>query len=310
MDNIRRVDLNLLGILSVLLKEQNLTRAAENLGMTQSAVSHALKRLRALYNDPLFKRKSGKMKPTAKAQALAPRIEYIINEIKTTLPTQSSPNPADFNTHFRINIQIIGHTLITNKLIERVSKQAPNVTITMTTSNAKNPDMMLKNRELDIVIQPFKMEDVGCHAKTIYADNIVVVARKDHPRLSQLDAITLEDYLAEAHAVMLPMEDNIYPLAALTDDFSGTRKVRYQSENMQDVLRIVAVTDYLCVVPEFILASATNRQDYLFFRPPFGQQRTYDIYMCWYWGTEHFHDHRWLRQMIVDISSEQQHTLD
>lgn len=62
--NIRNIDLNLLSIFTALMRDRNLSHTAENLGMTQPAVSQALKGLRSLYNDPLFERKGRRMMPT------------------------------------------------------------------------------------------------------------------------------------------------------------------------------------------------------------------------------------------------------
>ena len=72
--NLKNVDLNLLVYLDVLLRERNVTRAAESLGISQPAMSNGLRRLRKLFSDPLLVRTSGGMNPTERAENLQPRV--------------------------------------------------------------------------------------------------------------------------------------------------------------------------------------------------------------------------------------------
>ena len=79
--NLERVDLNLLIYLDVLLREKNVTRAAEQLGVTQPAMSNILRRLRNLFNDPLLIRSSEGMTPTERALELQPRIRDALSDL-------------------------------------------------------------------------------------------------------------------------------------------------------------------------------------------------------------------------------------
>ncbi|MGB1062776.1 MAG: LysR family transcriptional regulator, partial [Ketobacter sp.] len=86
--NVGRVDLNLLVYLDVLLRELNVTRAAEQLGITQPAMSNGLKRLRDLFNDPLLIRSSEGMKPTERALELQPRVRQILVDVEVDAAKQ------------------------------------------------------------------------------------------------------------------------------------------------------------------------------------------------------------------------------
>ncbi len=83
--NLERVDLNLLIYLDVLLREKNVTRAAEQLGVTQPAMSNILRRLRNLFNDPLLIRSSEGMTPTERALELQPRIRDALSDLSMIL---------------------------------------------------------------------------------------------------------------------------------------------------------------------------------------------------------------------------------
>ena len=91
--NLERVDLNLLIYLDVLLREKNVTRAAEQLGVTQPAMSNILRRLRNLFNDPLLIRSSEGMTPTERALELQPRIRDALSDLSMILEPRTEFRP-------------------------------------------------------------------------------------------------------------------------------------------------------------------------------------------------------------------------
>ena len=100
--NLQKVDLNLLVYLDVLLREKNVTRAAEQLGITQPAMSNILRRLRSLFNDPLLVRSSEGMTPTERAGELQPRIREILSDVSTLLEPRTEFRPYSTSRVFRI----------------------------------------------------------------------------------------------------------------------------------------------------------------------------------------------------------------
>src|SRR3954470_19730769 len=86
---LKQLDLNLLGTFDALLREQSVTRAAEALGVTQSAVSHALNRLRAFFDDPLFVKAPEGMVPTRKAEALRPAVVDVVAAIRQRILSEA-----------------------------------------------------------------------------------------------------------------------------------------------------------------------------------------------------------------------------
>jgi DNA-binding transcriptional LysR family regulator len=99
--NIERVDLNLLVYLDVLLREASVTRAAQQLGITQPAMSNGLKRLRDLFNDPLLVRTSEGMTATERAQSLQPLVRHVLADIEQVIEPVSQFNPGSSQRMFR-----------------------------------------------------------------------------------------------------------------------------------------------------------------------------------------------------------------
>ena len=102
--SLRKVDLNLLNVFAELIKDPHLTNTAKRLNMTQPAVSMALQRLRALYDDSLFIREGRAMVATAKALEIAPEIEQALKLITNTLPNTESFDPKTAKIKFKMNI--------------------------------------------------------------------------------------------------------------------------------------------------------------------------------------------------------------
>ncbi|HMU86012.1 MAG TPA: LysR family transcriptional regulator, partial [Agitococcus sp.] len=100
--NLERVDLNLLTHLDVLLREKNVTRAAEQLGVTQPAMSNILRRLRVLFNDPLLIRSSEGMTATERALELQPRIREVLSDLGQILEPRTEFRPLSSARVFRI----------------------------------------------------------------------------------------------------------------------------------------------------------------------------------------------------------------
>lgn len=297
--NMRNVDLNLLPVFSALMRDKNLSHTANNLGMTQPAVSQALKRLRSLYNDPLFERKSGKMEPTLKAASIASSIEHILNNVVETLPEQVDFVAATSKKHFQINMRGVPHRLFMTKVIKQLEIIAPNVSLTVHEEQVDDIEKSLRDREFDLQIDYIPEDLASCHQQVIFSDGIYIMARKGHPRLGNLTEITLAQYLAENHAVLLPRKNNAYPLDKALKNINIERDIRYTNGSVRNIIETVGETDYLCIMPLGMLTSMPNADNYVYFKPPFAT-RTMDMYMRWHWGTQHLKSLNWLRNLILE----------
>ena len=297
---LRNVDLNLLSIFTALMHEKNISHAAENLGMTQPAVSQALKRLRSLYNDPLFERKSGKMMPTLKADEIYPIINKILADVSSTLPDTGDFLPETANLNFHINILGVGNNDFLTKLSQRLAQVAPNISLTVSTEMLVDAEKSLRDKEYDLHLDYLTIDEIGCHHQELFNDQLFIIARKEHPNLNNKINLLLSEYLAEKHAVLAPRKGNVYPLSLALQDFSYNREIKYTSTSIENILEIVSATDLICIMPGTVLQSMHNVDDYIWFNPPFKTKQMI-AYMNWHWSMEHVKSHRWLRTVIIDI---------
>jgi len=300
--NLRNIDLNLLSIFVALMHDKNLSHAASNLGITQPAVSQALKRLRSLYNDPLFERKGGKMEPTLLAESIYPTISSALSNITTTLPDANQFIPVEAELGFHIYIAGIDNSYLIKKIVKILENLAPKVCLTISNDTLDDAEKSLRNREYDLHIDYLPVEESGCHFETLFSDNLFIIARKEHPRLFDKKSLVMSDYLAEKHAVLSPRKDNIYPLKQALTYFNDERDIKYTSSSIQNIIEIVGITNYVCIMPGIVLQSMNILDEYIWFPPPF---KTIEVtaYMNWHWGMEHVQSHRWLRNEIIKIGS-------
>lgn len=297
---LRNVDLNLLSIFTALMHEKNLSHAADDLGMTQPAVSQALKRLRSLYNDPLFERKSGKMMPTLKAEEIYPVINKILADVSSTLPDTGKFLPEKAKLNFHINILGVGNSTFLTQLTQRISDLAPDISLTISTDLLTDAEKSLRNKEYDLHLDYLTIDETGCHHQALFTDKLFIIGRKDHPHLINKTNLLLSEYLAEKHAVLTPRKNNVYPLNLAMQDFNYQREIKYTGTSIENIFEIVCVTDLICIMPGTVLQSMRNIDDYIWFNPPF-KTKPMVAYMNWHWSMEHVKSHRWLRSLIFDI---------
>ena len=178
--DLRRFDLNLLVVFDVLLAERSVTRAAERLGRTQSAVSHALARLRAQLRDPILVKGGNRMQPTPFALDFLQEVRPILARIQSALSPRHSFDPASSRTIFRLSAPDFALRLFTD-LQARLRVEAPNVSIEWT--GLRNPMLLdLADGRIDVVIGPTPLRPT----QDIIVDGIGALgwqcfARKGHP---------------------------------------------------------------------------------------------------------------------------------
>jgi LysR family transcriptional activator for leuABCD operon len=179
---------------------------------------------------------------------------------------------------------------------------APKVSLTISNDTLDDAEKSLRNREYDLHIDYLPVEESGCHFETLFKDNLFIIARKQHPRLSDKTAMIMSEYLAEKHAVLSPRKGNIYPLKQALSYFNDKRDIKYTSSSIQNIIEVVGITDYVCIMPAIVLQSINTVEDYICFPPPF---KTIEIaaYMNWHWTMEHVQSHKWLRNEVIKIGN-------
>ena len=193
--NISKVDLNLLVYLDVLLRERNVTRAAEELGISQPAMSNSLRRLRSLFDDPILVRTSEGMSPTDRALELQPLVRNVLAAAELAVLPKTVFDPSESERIFRIMASDYTEATLLPKLLQRLSVEAPAVRLDiMTPSDVSFHDV--ERGKVDLVINRFDSLPQSFHQIHLWDDSFSCVLRADNPVIKNWN---LESYLAAKH---------------------------------------------------------------------------------------------------------------
>ena len=163
--NIAKIDLNLLVYLDVLLREGSVTKAANQLSITQPAMSNGLKRLRDLFKDPLLVRTSDGMTPTKRALELQPTIRDVLSKLESSIQPETEFNPETSTRTFRIMTSDYAESTLLLELIEELNFKAPNITLDLITPSDVTFHDVEQGR-VDMAINRFDELPLSFHQKS------------------------------------------------------------------------------------------------------------------------------------------------
>src|SRR5262245_53115639 len=198
--DIRRIDVSLLLILRELARERRTTVVANRLGLSQSAVSHALARLRDVLKDPLFVRRSNGLEPTVRCLEYLPKVERLIGLARELVEDNAAFDPATTTRAFTL----AGHDMILAKimtpLIAHVRREAPGARIGFRAADGARALGHLERREAGLVFGTFGKLATSFVAERLFKESFKVIARKNHPALRH--GFDLKRYLALNHLLV------------------------------------------------------------------------------------------------------------
>jgi DNA-binding transcriptional LysR family regulator len=198
--DIRRLDMTLLLVFAELMRQRKLRTVGERLGLTQSAVSHALKRLRDIFGHELFVRRPHGVEPTARAVELEPAVDRILALARDVLMTKEEFDPAKVRRALRIGMLDYGAILLGPKFLTSTRVIAPDLRVAIWFFGRMEAFSALASGEIDVAFGVFPRTPADYVREELFRDDCVVVARVRHPRIRS--RITLAQYLREDHVVV------------------------------------------------------------------------------------------------------------
>lgn len=199
MNDLRRIDLNLLVILDALLSEQHVTRAAERLHLSQPAVSHALARLREMLGDPLLVRAGGGLVATARALELMAPLSEALASVQALLAPNTF-DPASAKRRFRLAMSDYGAAIVLPGLIARLRQEAPGIDLQI--SHASREGMLdgVLNGDIDLAAGVFPELPHELRCTPLFEEQFVCLV--DARRLPANGVLDLPTYLARPHVLL------------------------------------------------------------------------------------------------------------
>jgi DNA-binding transcriptional LysR family regulator len=183
LNQIRRLDGGLLLVFRELLRTGRASAAAQRLGLSPSAISHALTRLRDLFDDPLFVRRPHGFEPTRRAQELGPQVEALLELAHGTLTREPGFDPASSTRTFRFAAPEFVTALVGARLIGQLKAVAPDVSFGVGFFGEEDAFRALRKGEIDFALGRFGTARPGFTVEPLFDDHYCVAARKDHPHI-------------------------------------------------------------------------------------------------------------------------------
>lgn len=242
----KHLDLNLLVALDAMLRERNISRAAESVHLSQSAMSNALARLREYFDDQLLVPVGRQMEPTPRAEALAEAVRDVLVRVDATIATHPEFIPAESHRVFRLLVSEYTTTVLIPTLLELVWQESKNIGFDLL-PQSRDPARLLAEGEADILIMPDAYLGSEHPTARLYEDDYVCVVWTGNTAIG--DTLGLADYLAAPHVVaqMGPNRKSVFEDWFLKS-FGTTRKVQVVTPSLVAPCRLIIGTDRIATV--------------------------------------------------------------
>ncbi len=251
--NIKDLDLNLLVVFSAIYKEENISRAAERLELSQPATSNALARLRKILDDPLFIRSGHGVIPTARSHALAEPIERALGLIQTSITEKPDFNYGASTRSFELAMSDYSEFLILPKLIEWVDEAAPGLRFNVWPVDGADIPDAFSRRKIDLAIGNIPFLHDNFRRQRLFDEDFVAIVRQGHPLAKE--SITEEEFVSYPHIAFTPRSNRGARIDQLLKERNLKRLVALQIPNYLSMAPLVAKSDYIAPMP-FRIAQA------------------------------------------------------
>lgn len=293
-----RLDLNLLSVFDMVMIERHVTRAAERLGLTQSAVSNSLNRLRVIFDDQLFIKAARGVAPTPRALALWPDIHTAIGQLKRTVrPTEFDPQTAD--TEFRMSMVDLSAALLTPYLFGCVSALAPNVTVSFTPHDPSLTNDRFARGDIDFAIGVEPPRLAVLEAKPLWTERYMVAGRWDHPLLKQ--PLTIEDLCRHPQLVVnLSSAGNVVsPVDIALAEMGRARRIALTVNQFLVATSVLRESDLLAVLPSSLVAQASPL-NWLTAQPLPIEGPSATLYLIWHRRSNGLAPMTWFKERVFE----------
>lgn len=296
--NLAGVDLNLLVVFDALMTEQNVTRAAEKIGLSQPATSSALARLRLLFKDELFVKTSRGVTPTPRAVSLVDPIRQALLQIQSVLSSEEQFKPATSERIFRLGMDDYTELVFLPGLLKCLEQQAPKVKLQILATNWMRSPKLLDADEIDLAVGYCPQWQSWHQRQTLYEEKFVCAARRGHPAMNK--QIAIEQYLAASHLLMSPKGD----LAGLVDQTLEQHKLKRNVvmavPNFLAIPFVLASTNLIATLPEQLIKSCDEALNLSISPLPF-EMPGFSVDLLWHSKSDRDPGLIWLRTTLVQI---------
>lgn len=299
-----RIDLNLLAVFDAIVARGSVTQAARHLNLSQSAISHALGRLRREFDDPLFVRTGNALVPTALAREITDPVRAALRGVEIAVAAAVRFDPATTTRLFRIGLRPTTEAQLYEAVVLAALAEAPAARFASVDFRRRDLARVLAEGGLDVVVDVLSRSGGPLRTTPLSRDTLVVVARPDHPRIA--GAIDLATYLSLDHVMATPrssglgMEDEVLAAGGLE------RRIAVRSQHVTAAWRLVARTDMVLTIARSN-ARAMQQVAPLQILPLPVEVAPRTLHLLWHETAERDPGNAWLRGVISAVVAARRH---
>ena len=292
------MDLNLLVTLEALLAEQNVTKAANRLHLSQPAVSAQLSRLRDLFDDPLLIPAQRGMTPTAKALELLDPLRHALDQVRAALAEHRHFDPGNAKLTLAIACTDYLQAVVARPLAVALRKEAPGVRIALRHLDPPQLEAQMVRGDVDLALMTPEHGPGSLRARRLFDERYVLIGRKRHPGLRR--GLTVEEFARLDHVIVslrggdftTPVDDG---LAAL----GYQRNVVLSAASFLIVPEIVSHSNFVALVPERLVRD--RRDELKIVECPFPVPG-FTVSMLWHERNHGHSGQRWVRETVMEVT--------
>jgi len=292
-----RLDLNLLITLEALLVEQNVTKAAARLHLSQPAVSAQLNRLRHVFDDPLLIPVQRGMTPTAKAIELLDPLRQALDQVRATVATNRNFDPSKARLTVTIACTDYLQAAVIKPLVVELRTRAPGVRVALRNLDVPQLEAQMARGDVDLALMTPQAAPPSLRTRHLFDERYVLIGRRNHPRLR--DGITVEEYAQMEHVIVSLVGGGfVTPVDNALSALRHSRNVVMSAASFLFVPEIVSQSDFVALVPERLVHDRIDKLKLV--DCPFPVEG-FAVGMVWH---ERSHGHtgqRWIREAIVSL---------
>ena len=300
--NINTLDLNLLLVLDALQRTHSVTLAGEQLCISQSGVSNALRRLRDAFGDELFVRTDSGMMATPLAESMAEPIRAALQQIRQTIENRGCFDAANSTRHFRLALSDVGQMSLLPNLLSYFDKYAPNITLETVPLSRHGVAEQMSGGEIDLAIGAARPLGAGFSRHRFRSLRFVCVVSKNHPTIQ--GSISLEQFLQASFIEYEPTGGSYGHFREHADrlfkEKNIQRKVSVKMAYLSGIESIIASSDRIAVVTEALVTCMDLEKTVQVMDLPFDIP-TLDVTLQWHERINKDPAQAWLHKAIIQV---------
>lgn len=294
-----RLDLNLLLVFEAMLRHGSVTRAAAQVGLTQSAMSSALGRLRKELGDPVFVNTRSGMLPTPRALELAPPLTEALAMVRRAIGSQEAFHPKTSTRSLRVYMTDVGEMVLLPALMRHLQSHSPAMRLETAQLSAAELAVRLETGDIDLAVGYLPQLPDKIRRARLFEEHYVCMTRADLP-LGRRSALTLDAFLGARHILIASMGTGHQILERALAERGVSDNVALRVPHFVVVPLIVAGTDLLVCLPSRVATVSADLVEVKVHPLPIPIPR-FDVSLYWHERVENDAANQWLRGALLEL---------